>query len=928
MTRHTPHRFVHRGVVQAHGMLFRGAWLTEAELQGRVLAAWTPHARVARLPPQGFVLTRAGPERMDVAGAAAEALVEVDGALVAFPALAGQPAVWGAGAGSLVWAEGGAVRVVPLASLAPVDPVRWLDVELPAETPVHTLGEPAPPLAEALQPPSVTLVSGRAHPVMALRRDAVAAAVQRAQQGLPGPAVPSASEDAPGLVERVRGWWGRVRTAWSRWRSRAVGAASSPVRSSPTLPGSGHGQPDGNAPAGTARDARPWVTRWLTRMAWQSRLRRVLGDAHARYLARMVAMFERGDLEEALRHAIPLAERPNPEASSADPPLFPAGRRGDLALNLGARGVRGTLGVGEELRAMLRGLYRAAFERLDREGRVKDAAFVLADLLDVPEEAVAYLEKHGEKELAAQLAEARALRPELVVRQWMLAGDAERAVLLARRHGAFSSAVVLLEQRGHKELATRLRLLWADVLADAGDFFNAASVLQNVESARPLALKWLQAAWERGGVDGARALARLLSQAPEVAGLLVAARRLMDRTDPDAEPEQHALGMALLSQARAPVVQGVARALARRALEQAAEGRNQWQRSQVLALVAMSADRALQRDVPEVRETAERWPGSRVLHGTNAAGVHGTLPVKDVVALSGGRLALALGEAGVRVVDRHGVEVFHLSEPADRLVACDHGDRVLALATRDGMQRVARVDLHRRVAHPWLMLSLDAYANQYDGSQWFVSMNRDVLALDAASDARRVLWRVGDVGRVMSVEYGVGPRGPESLAFVAEKSDGALAWRYSLPELALRDREDVLPAASADWSLRSIHLDAHLRRVQVGVRGGADGAQLVLRQEARDHVLVDRGEPEMLMTTPAWARVMGPWVASVVLMGQGARVALWREDRDDPVARLDWEARRALHLRMQGSGQLLCWDDHGVVDGVDLHTGHRHNWRT
>ena len=41
---------------------------------------------------------------------------------------------------------------------------------------------------------------------------------------------------------------------------------------------------------------------------WKSRLGMVLGRRHAAYLRRMLELFDRGELEQALRHAIPLGD--------------------------------------------------------------------------------------------------------------------------------------------------------------------------------------------------------------------------------------------------------------------------------------------------------------------------------------------------------------------------------------------------------------------------------------------------------------------------------------------------------------------------------------------------------------------------------------------------------------------------------------------
>src|SRR5690606_21055722 len=136
------------------------------------------------------------------------------------------------------------------------------------------------------------------------------------------------------------------------------------------------------------------------------------------------------------------------------------------------------------------------------------------ELLKETDEAVAYLERHGELTLAAELAEARKLAPDLVVRHWMIAGDRARAIAYARLHDAFAGAVQRLEASGAKE-ATALRLLWADVLASSGAYAAAVDAAWPVEAARGRALLWLDAAIAVGGVVGARMLARKASLVPD-----------------------------------------------------------------------------------------------------------------------------------------------------------------------------------------------------------------------------------------------------------------------------------------------------------------------------------------------------------------------------------------------------------------------------
>ena len=97
-----------------------------------------------------------------------------------------------------------------------------------------------------------------------------------------------------------------------------------------------------------------------------------------------------------------------------------------------------------------------SFERLEAQGRIEEATFVLAELLKNNAEAVDFLAKHGRYRLAAELAEARNLPKETIVRQWYLAGEKMRAVRLAILHNCFEYAVTKLEQE-NSETGAELR---------------------------------------------------------------------------------------------------------------------------------------------------------------------------------------------------------------------------------------------------------------------------------------------------------------------------------------------------------------------------------------------------------------------------------------------------------------------------------------
>jgi serine/threonine protein phosphatase PrpC len=251
---------------------------------------------------------------------------------------------------------------------------------------------------------------------------------------------------------------------------------------------------------------------WAARLLVWSRLARHVGRRQAAYLSRMMEMFDRGDLDLALRHAIAIDGK---SAGQSVPALGTPSPRGSLAIAPGQVPAATSLFGTHDLLSELRRVYRRAFEQLAAKGEIDKAAFVLAELLHANEEAVSFLERHGRWRLAAQIAEARDLPPGLVVRQWFLAGDPARAVTVARAQGAFQEAVSRLRAAGNGREAASLELLWADALATAGDYAAAIDLIWPQEAARPLALRWLDSAIAVGGTVAARMAIRKAKLVPD-----------------------------------------------------------------------------------------------------------------------------------------------------------------------------------------------------------------------------------------------------------------------------------------------------------------------------------------------------------------------------------------------------------------------------
>jgi hypothetical protein len=610
------------------------------------------------------------------------------------------------------------------------------------------------------------------------------------------PALPSGKESAgatgrveqPGPPSWLSRLFGKLRQSLFPGQESGSGSESSRGASSsskPTAP---------PAPQGPGLFSR--LTEWMLR---NTPLGQLLGQRKAEYVRRLFDMFEQGNLDEALRYAIPLGSELSEPARIA---LGLPGPRENLAIQPRRGGAASIFGGGQEVFTALKERYRAAFKRLEREGRIDEAAFVLTELLGEHEEAVSFLEKHGRLKLAAELAEGRNLAPGLVVRQWLLAKDLQRAVSIARRSGAFSDAVLRLE-RTHPAEAKTLRLLWAETLAEAGDYVRATTVVWPLEDARPLARSWLEHGTQVGGVGGARALAYLVSSFPDA---FEAARGQVLELLEDESRERMAERWAFAGVLSADNPSDARTVLAAPAVRALLRDRANWQVpvdvSVLSRLLRDTGDGTLRADLPPVSDTHRRpWaeeqsttPLTERLTVTEA----GPYPIHDAVALSGQRTLLALGEAGVRLVRADGTCAAHFDVPAFSLVLSVHEDRVLALAPRGELQRISRIELGTRRATHWCDAKVDAFAPSFDGSLWFIAERDTVMAVDAlATDSLRALWRVAQVGGVVvSLEADA-----EWLRFATWGTEPQL-WTYALPggptlrSRAARRPADGLPAVA------------------------------------------------------------------------------------------------------------------------------------
>lgn len=852
-----PRQFLLRGSVEAVALL------VDDQLGGhaRVLALWEPGTSVHRVEG-GHLLRLPRARRMVVDRVGALPFVEQHGVIASAPLASDEVESFARAAFVLVRGAGAKA----LAIGASIDPAEWIDVEDWSIRELEPLGPPpAPAILAVPPPPAAHEVFGRIVGPPPAQRAAVMAALRAPE---------------PTIVAPFAAFATRVLTALSttlKPKPGLVARTAGPARGPSTL---------------------DWIVArmqdLLARLLVATRLAQLVGRRQAAYVEKLFDLFEKGDLEEALRHAIPLDGE---SAGNAAPALGVPGRRNDLAIRLQRQNGGSSLGFGENLFMTLRRTYRAALEKLEREGRIDEAAFVLAELLKADEEAVAFLERHGRYRLAADIADARDLAPELRVRQRFLAGDREHAIALARAHGGFSGAITRLERSNLTDAASALRLEWADLLAEGGDYAAAVDTIWPMPAARPVALRWIDLGVELGGVAGARMLARKIA--------LDGSEELLDRVhavlqSPDGAHVRHAFARELLLQEAAPIVRLCARAAARAIYADAGREDDGTLQRLVRDLVDRADDAALRADRPT-------WPPAATtmcsMRRDFARFDAGTTPISDAALLPDGRTVVALGEAGVRVISRTGRVVTQFDQPADHLVISDRCDRAIAVARRGEASRLARIDLLGRRSEPWCEARLGGFAHDFDGTTWIAGEGDRSLLVDVLSPDFTALR---DFGTRKPFAIARTSQGIAILA--ADGSGGVERSTYELPSHQLRSRAAMRAYGLGRCAIATDTSWAALSR---------SDEHVALYTNSSPDEGVPIGEPR---DRPATVALGASHITAVLVAETGTRVLVFGRATLAVLHELFFEGSTRVGVRVQ-DGCVIAWDDRGRVIAFDTSNG-------
>ncbi|WP_226428025.1 bpX6 domain-containing protein [Xanthomonas sp. NCPPB 2865] len=867
------------GSQMVSALWFSAAWLGPEQRLARLVRAWQPGSRALRFA-DGDVLCFAAPRALVCEQAPGLALCQAHGGLFSGALTAAEAAQLPPADIGLV--HGAQVIALQWHQALPLDPAEAIDMTgYPLHTP-YDCSPSAPPL-------EVDRLRGKP-----LRQ-------------LLGDAVPPASAERDAFLRALKTQRPEVQnsTLWQRLLARAqrtLGSAHAPASNRSAATGQRTHVP-------ARRDAAA-VSAWRTRLARAlvaSRLAGLVGHRQGAYMRRMLRQFENGDLDEALRNALPL----DGVGESLGQAFGVPQRRSDLSLSR-TRGAGTRIGLGEDLQAHLRATYRSAFARLDREGQIDRAVFVLAELLNARHEALDYLVKHARYTQAAELALGWDMPAAMTIRLLMLAGDHARAVQVARRDGAFAAAIQLLHGTD-RALADALRLEWGQALVQAGDLLAAVDAVWPLHAARNQAAQWLLAAEQAGSTLRARALVKRAQLLPDT--LEHYAERIAALADPtaDAAPRSEMAAALLVDASPNRSLQQLARQLLPAIAADHAFARNSLSVGDLTTLLKLAKDPLLSADIPAFKPRAATsqsrlWEGATTVH--LQAPQAGLAAIHDVAALPDRRYLLALGEAGAAVVDAHGRLLRRYPAPAFGVVIADSGQVALAIAPRERVSTVHRLDLITHAMRDLGQIALQYAAPSYSGIGWSIVVDNRLLVVDTDKDLHSVLWHVGDLpGPVIAAGFF-----SDCEVYLVQACEQLEDWTYSLPERRLKARDplrvdpqtpvlahrlgsvqqaDVRTDPDGDICLHYQHL-GNARQCRLHHRSDASGAP-----DGSSVVALELG----FLVGLHWPH--------------GARYFLVRHHDGGIVASLDWPAGIAVKVREQ-PGHLLLHDAHGRL--LDLQT--------
>ncbi|MGB1310988.1 MAG: bpX6 domain-containing protein [Leucothrix sp.] len=529
----------------------------------------------------------------------------------------------------------------------------------------------------------------------------------------------------------------------------------------------------------------------LSRMLMRSPLGDAIGKSQAKFIEEMLQQFQNGNIDDALKRAVPLGTMQDLFDNIDHPMIGQFMPRSDLSISLQRSRGGQSVSLDEQVVALLRQTYQRAFDTLDAAGRIEEAAFVLIDLLQDIDRALNYLEKHNKHRIAAQVAEGHVAKPARVIRQWVLAGDWQRAIQIARISGCYEEAITLLSH-SHPQEAEQLRRALAQLHYQSGDLATAIEIIWPIADERHKALAWLKQSVALGGKQAIQHRLRLAIYDEENKDEHLNALHATFKNDHDLTAIDRLRLINELSQyPNKPVIRHLASMAVRPYLRDVAKGRLHHDQHRWNRLITLCDDQVLQVDMSRINiaHTRSKQPLLALNQPANypLTACFGRR-IYDCQRLADGSLLLAFAEAGLEHWSQHGKLLTSYADICHQIVASDHGYQALLVAVYEGFQVISIFDLTKRSTRYWQQTQLDTWANNYDGLSWIVAQGDSLMVLDLQQTDITALWALNDLkGNVINIQ-----RSRTSFSLITANNTQFELWTYQLPELFLKERTPLI----------------------------------------------------------------------------------------------------------------------------------------
>ncbi len=666
-------------------------------------------------------------------------------------------------------------------------------------------------------------------------------------------------------------------------------------------------------------------------MMMASRMSQLIQRQHARYMRRLIDMLNHGDPLKAIKHAVPLANMR--EMLSDRTRSFFGFLRPFSNLNFRdqSSSSSSSVSIGDEYHSYLEQLYRQSFNKLDQQGRYKEAAYVLVELLNEVDEAIEYLEAKGQLPLAAELADAREVDPAVRIRLHFLLGQKERAVELAKLSGHFPEAIALLAEK-NPQLCDELKILSAQVLAKAGRYRDAALRIWDIERVEVQKHQWIRSCLAEGGIDGAEMLARWINVKPALMDeILESILALFQNNDCYYDDEKKAFLKQLLTEKKTPNTSLAAKAILRGILCEYSDGSLAYPREAIRQLIRMTDDQALVVDIPRIPEfvansekqlpQTDGKPGIASWQYEHQFDLSGTIAITDCVCIFNRQLLIGLGEQGVRCIDESGKTVAEYNVPADRLVVADSGNRVVAIARRHAYCSVSQINMSDKSSCYWDDIPLDNWEPTYNGEIWYVAHDDQLAVVDTQCQPSQLLWQTQVVDQIncLSAIY----CNSNEYSVLYQQGRHFQIHRYLLPQLEFHEKLKLKLSQAEYNKIQSVSIASLGRLLVLDKLVTIDGKTTVKlsvyqsEEEVKtNHLEVESGEVERFTC-------MQDWVALSINSGDKTCVYLLELDgtsQFDCKLKLVFQGACRVHFRLQNKN-LICCDDRGRIIVISLDDG-------